>query len=90
MSETPIHKEGISACSLGNEWFLHDKNKGDVHVINGTARFIWDLCDGHRTVEDMGAKVRDSYDVAGDVDLNGLISGILRQFRQLDLLDWTD
>jgi hypothetical protein len=85
--DCPIRKENVSIYSLGKEWFLHDNNQGNVHVINETARFIWELCDGRHTPEEMESEIKGSYDVSPDRHLIENINSILRQFQQLGLLD---
>lgn len=89
MGEKPLRKEGVKAQAAGEEWLLHDSRKGDVHVINGTAKFVWDLCDGEKTMTDMEAAVRMSYDVPADEDIRGMIEGILRRFTELGTLSGT-
>ena len=86
MGDRPIRKEGVSIYSLGKEWFLHDKNDGNVHVINGTARFIWELCDGCNTLEEIESAIKVSYEIRPDGDLANIIKDILHQFWQLGLL----
>ena len=86
MGDRPIRKEGVSIYPLGKEWFLHDKNNGNVHVINGTARFIWKLCDGCNTLEEIESAIKVSYEIRPDGDLANIIKDILHQFWQLGLL----
>ena len=87
MIDRPIRKEGVSLYSLGKEWFLHDKNQGNVQVINGTARFIWELCDGLHTPDEIESAVKDSYEVGSGCHLAHYIKDILQNFQRLGLLD---
>lgn len=84
--DRPKRRDDVSIYSLGKEWFLHDMSKGDVHVINETARFIWELCDGRHTPQEMESEIKGAYDVEPDRALAGSIGEILEKFRQLGLL----
>lgn len=87
MADQPKRKEGVGICSLGKEWFLHDKNQGNVHVINETAKSIWELCDGSHTLEEIESSVKGSYEVGQNHGLINTINNILQQFQQLGLLN---
>ena len=68
-----IQKQGIDVQQLGDELILTDTPKKMTHVLNPTARRIWELCDGRHTVQDMervikaGFSVPDGRDVAHDI-----------------------
>jgi len=38
---------------LGDEYLFYDRNRDQVHVLNGSAREIFLLCDGIRTVAEV-------------------------------------
>jgi PqqD family protein of HPr-rel-A system len=57
---------------VGREAILHDRSTGRVHVLNGSAARVWELCDGARGVEEVTATFAAHYglapaEVAGDV-----------------------
>ena len=55
--------------NLGAETFLYTNEMGAVHVLNGTARLIWDLCDGRHTLADIEQAVRAQFAVGENYDL---------------------
>jgi PqqD family protein of HPr-rel-A system len=50
---------------LGEEAILHDRGGGRVHVVNGSAARLWELCDG-RTVDEIVAAFAASYGAPPD------------------------
>lgn len=56
-----IEPEGIIAKDLGDEYLLYDTRDEQVHVLNGTARRIYILCDGTKTEEDLAADFAETY-----------------------------
>ena len=47
---------------LGDEYLFYDRHKDQVHVLNGTAREIFLLCDGSRTESEVTTAFADRYD----------------------------
>ena len=68
-----VQKQGLTIQQLGNELILTDTPKKITHVLNPTARRIWELCDGNHTAHDMervimaGFSIPDGQDVAHDI-----------------------
>jgi len=59
----PLRKDGILSRKLGDEWMLYDPAAGAVHIINGTAEFVWNLCDGQHDLDDIAGQLRGAYQV---------------------------
>lgn len=51
---------------LGDEFLLYDAGHDRVHVLNGTAREIYLLCDGSRSIPELAALLSERYDVESD------------------------
>lgn len=74
----PQRYEGIQVQDLGDETMLYDTRSENVHILNSTARAIWNLCDGVRTVGDIQDALTGQYadtdpaqvvkDVQGTID----------------------
>ena len=68
-----IQKQGMTVQQLGGELILTDTPKKTTHVLNPTARRVWELCDGNHTVHDMervikaGFSIPDGQNVAHDI-----------------------
>jgi len=81
-----VHKPGIIAKDIGGETLLYSAEEEAVHVLNPTAKFIWDLCDGEHAVEDMEQAIRESFSLPGEQDVTGDIQQTLELFAAKGLL----
>jgi hypothetical protein len=79
---SPAAREGRD---LGDEYLFYDRDGDQVHVLNGTARKIFLLCDGARTtaevaeafskkISDRESARRDAERIIGELADLGLIS----------------
>jgi len=48
---------------LGDEYMIYDVEGDAVHILNGTARELYLLCDGHHSVDDLAQSLVDRYGV---------------------------
>lgn len=55
--------QGITGRDLGDEYLFYDGAADRVHILNGTARRILLLCDGHRTLAEISDIVAREYTV---------------------------
>ncbi len=60
----PVRRPDLSFYEIDDELLIYDETSGDTHRLNGTARFIWDRCDGTRDARAIAADLADVYDVA--------------------------
>jgi hypothetical protein len=65
---------------------LYDNVSHSSHVLNETAEFIWNLCDGEHSIAELAVEVRAFFDVPGDVDLEGDIQSTLKILDKKGLL----
>ena len=82
----PLRKPDIHAQQAGDETLLYSPNSGTVHVLNPTAHFIWERCDGQHSVADMVQELRDHFAVAHEHDLERDVQRTLRTFVEKGLL----
>ena len=54
----PVRKPDITVKDIGGETLLYSAAEEAIHILNPTARLIWELCDGEHTVEDMEQAIR--------------------------------
>jgi pyrroloquinoline quinone biosynthesis protein D len=62
-SSKPRHVDGFTGKDLGDEYVLLDRSGDRFYRMNGTAREIYLLCDGSRTLDDIARALADSFDV---------------------------
>jgi len=83
----PLQKKGILSRVIGEETMLYNPDAGFVHIINKTAAFIWNLCDGCRSPKEMADLLHEAYEVVEDTDLESDVKKILDSFAGLGILD---
>jgi len=81
-----IEGQDSKTRDLGDEILAYDRVRGKVHVLNGTARRIYTLCDGSQTVGEIADQLTRQYDVDADTALSDLIATIER-LVQLGLVE---
>ena len=65
---------------------LYDPSGDRIHVLNETAEFIWHLCDGKHTLDDIANQIRLQFDVPEDVDLSSDVEHVIAAMLRKDLL----
>ena len=82
----PSRRDDIELRKLGNEWLLYDPRSGTVHILNATARLVWELCDGAHDQSQIEAALVAACTVPAGADVRRDIEGVLRSFSEKDLL----
>ena len=82
----PQRKPGIEAKDIGGETLLYNESGDEIHVLNTTAKSIWELCDGQHTPQDMEKAIREEYSIAAEMDVKADIERVLQIFRTKKLL----
>ncbi len=81
----PLRKEGILSKKLGDEWMLYDTEKGSIHIINTMAEFVWKMCDGSHTLDEMEKRIEDNYDAPEGATLKRDLENIIQSFANMGL-----
>jgi hypothetical protein len=82
----PIRRSDIIAQDMGDETLLYSAKDRIIHILNPTARRIWELCDGAHTVEDMAKALRASFSIAPEREVLGDIQRTLEVLAEKELL----
>jgi hypothetical protein len=77
----------MTVREIGDETMLYSADEKAIHVLNPTAKVIWDLCDGKHTVEEMERAVKASFSVAEGYDAAADIERTLKVFANKGLLE---
>jgi hypothetical protein len=83
--DLPIPNAEVSLQRVGNEAILHDRRNGQAHVINQSAARIWELCDGHKTLDEIVSAFAAAYDMPAPAVRDDVVY-ILAKFRELRVL----
>lgn len=81
----PTRQPGLVWRTVDDEVVILNRQTEQVHRLNVTASYIWELCDGANTPDQIAARLAEGFDrtadqVIGDVHLT------LGQLRELGLL----
>jgi hypothetical protein len=82
----PRRRPEIHAQELGEELLLLGADGNAVHVLNPTARWIWERCDGRHTAAEIAEALRASFAVAPERDVAADVERTLSVFAAKGLL----
>ena len=80
-------QKGIITQDIGNEVVLRNADQKTIHVLNTTARIIWDICDGEHTVEDMEHQLRERFSIPDNVNVLDDILNTLNTLSEKGMLE---
>ena len=83
----PSRKSNILLQEIGNEVFLYDPTKGVLHVLNPTAIFIWNQCDGEHTMTEIEKNMRENFQVTDEIELHSDLMEIVQNFTELGVIN---
>lgn len=82
----PVRKPGVMARDIGDELFLYEVGGREIHILNPTARLVWELCDGEHAVVDMEQAIKARYSVPQGHDVTADIRPALELLARKGLL----
>jgi pyrroloquinoline quinone biosynthesis protein D len=77
----PVPVPGIPQRDLGSEYVFYDARGERVHVLNETARDVYLLCDGSRSIRDIARALTGTHDVDLDTALSDAQEVVGRMVR---------
>jgi len=66
---------------------LYDSGAGILHVINRTAEFVWEMCDGSHSVEDIAEAMPDAFETPEGTDVKKDVEVIIQSFVDKGVLE---
>jgi hypothetical protein len=81
-----ITKKEIVQQDLGNELMLYDAQKDEVHILNGTAKIVWEGLVVGETEEQLEMRLRERFLIGKDRDLFLDIRNIIGEFKEKGLV----
>jgi hypothetical protein len=82
----PRSRPDVITRAVRSQRILYDNLSKSSHVLNETAEFVWNLCDGEHTISEIAAEIRASFDVPADADLEADIERTLGVLMKKGLL----
>ena len=75
-----LRKDTLVARDIGDEEIIYDPDKKRIHILNKTGLFIWNLCDGQHSTEQIIAEVFRSFSLRSDLNDKTRIEKEIRLF----------
>jgi hypothetical protein len=60
----PRRVDGLLECDLPDELLLHVPGGPVAIALNASARAVWELCDGHRSIETIALDLTERFEAA--------------------------
>lgn len=77
--------QDVTSRCIDDETILLGPAGKQVHQLNRTASFVWNRCDGTRSVDDIIDSVIEEFEVEPEVARHAVIS-VIAQLHELNLL----
>ena len=75
---------------LGPDVMLYKPGRGEVHVLNATSAYVWDLLAVGRDAGEVESALREAFAVPAAADVGADVARVLAEFRAADLVDSAD
>jgi len=83
----PRRRTDLIRKDLRGQTFLYDRRVETVHVLNPTARLVWDLCTGEHAPADMEAALHQRFRVGPGHNVSVDVRQVLITFVERGLLE---
>jgi hypothetical protein len=87
MTTTYQRRLDVAERQVGNERMIFDEEGDRVHVLNGSAAFIWDCLKSPVTVPQVEVRLREEYEIRPDFDVSATITRTLTEFQKEGLIE---
>ena len=87
MAETYQRRLDVAEQQVGGERMIFDESGDRVHVLNGSAAFIWDCLKAPLTVLQVEERLRSEYEVSPGIDLSSTITRTLTELQKKGLIE---
>ena len=81
----PSHKPGVLHYDVLDEMVVYCPDSMQAASLNESARAIWELCDGTRTIEDICTELASQVGLPKE-QLQDDVNSVIDRLRQLDFL----
>jgi hypothetical protein len=86
INKKPLRKEYVFCRNIGEEAILYDSTTKLIHVINTTAYFVWNMCDGLRQIDDIVNDLAKSFEISDEDNVYEDVKKILKTFQDMELI----
>lgn len=82
----PTRNPDVLLKDMGGETLLYNSGRKEVHIINPTARLVWELCDGEHSLQSIEQSIHNHFSISEEQDIQGDVMRTLDLFRSKGLL----
>ncbi len=88
MNCLPQARVDVRNVDLGSELVIYDERHGLFHILNSTARRIWQLCDGSHGVDDIVGEMTRMFPQTAVATLRQDVERTLASLREKEVIVW--
>ena len=90
MNGCPRARVDVRNVDLGSELVIYDERRGLFHILNSTARRIWQLCDGTHGVDDIVGEMARMFPQTAVGTLQQDVERTLASLKDKEVIIWPD
>ncbi len=83
----PVKRSHLTSHEVDDETLVYDPQRRATHRLNGTARYIWERCDGKHTCRSIADGMVQVWDVAQD-EATADVEAAVKQMVRQKLVNW--
>ena len=84
----PQQVPDLQSRPLGDDLLIYAPEQGVVHILNRTARLIWEACDGTQTPLTIERRLKELFAVSGRHLPADDVARTLHELHRLCLITW--
>lgn len=85
----PRQSPTVSVKEIDGQLLVLDRPNGKLHELNATARFIWELCNGQNTTDEIAEAMVATFDIDSETASQDVMV-TLEQFEASRLIEDAD
>jgi Coenzyme PQQ synthesis protein D (PqqD) len=82
----PRRRADVNVRVVDGEAVVLDRQKELIHQLNQTATYIWEQCDGRFVVQEIAARLAETFDVAPETAMQDVVK-VIQDLQALSLLE---
>ena len=87
MTDHPVKRGELIQSKTAEGWTVYDERSDSLHVLNVTAKAIWELCDGSTTPEEISSAIAEVTGLSHE-EASDHVGQTLRSLKDAGLLVW--
>jgi phosphoglycolate phosphatase-like HAD superfamily hydrolase len=83
----PLRRSNVIVRDLGDEVLIYGAEQQVIHVLNATARVIWELCDGQHDEHAIIRELRQRFELHANDNVEADVAATLAELHAKGLLE---